>query len=47
MALKVPIAIDKQRDLHPNDRTHKLQSLSDTRWNSQFHAISVVIMASL
>ena len=25
--------LDKQ-ELHPNDRTHKLQSLSDTRWNS-------------
>ena len=35
--------LDKQRDLHPNDRTHKLQSLSDTRWNSRFHAISAVI----
>ena len=23
--------LDKQRDLHPNDTTHKLQSLSDTR----------------
>ena len=39
VALKVP----GQRELHPNDRTHKLQSLSDTRWNSQFHAISAVI----
>ena len=34
---------DKQRELHPNDRTHKLQSLSDTRWNSRFHATSAVL----
>ena len=35
--------LDKQKELHPNDRTHKLQSLSDTRWNSRFHAINAVI----
>ena len=35
--------LDKQKELHPNDRTHKLQSLSDTRWNSRFHAISAVL----
>ena len=35
--------LDKQKELHPNDRTHKLQSLSDTRWNSRFHAISAIL----
>ena len=35
--------LHKQQELHPNDRTHKLQSLSDTRWNSRFHAINAVI----
>ena len=35
--------LDKQKELHPEDKTHKLQSLSDTRWNSRFHAINAVI----
>ena len=35
--------LDKQKELHPDDRTHKLQSLSDTRWNCRFHAINAVL----
>lgn len=35
--------LDKQKELHPDDRMHKLQSLSDTRWNSRFHAINAII----
>ena len=29
--LRHSVYLDKQKELHPNDRTHKLQSLSDTR----------------
>ena len=34
--------ITKQKALHPTDRTHKLQSLSNTRWSSRFLVITAI-----